>query len=795
MKMEVQTTAFGVNLAGDLGNTTFYRYRLTYRGAQPLTDAYVGFWVDADLGNATDDYVGSDTTLDMGFTYNADNFDEGSDGYGNAPPALGVTFLEAPEGGSARNMDVFLYYANITAPNGNPRSGTDEWYKYLQGIWQDDKPMMTCGDGYDPSGLACAATAQPTKVMWPGDPVTGAFWSERNFDGAGNANPANDRRFLMSSGPFTLQPGETQDFVYAIVWAKGDNNFDSVARLRQATTVVRNAWAQGGLDNIPLPAAPTAAPGLVAPADGAAGQPTRVVFTWESAEDATDYDVELASGAARDTLFSVVRSGVEISLDTLGALPAGAVVTWRVRGRNAGGVGPWSEAYSFTTTGEMLGGSLGGFADFLTVANASGPLSPPEYAAFAFNSSGFPHPTTTDRPDGSRQQTTADLAGKGWGIFTFGAYMTFDQWFDRVTRTGANAARIFPNAFEWRFAGSSFAIKQFEDGSAVTVPFELWNVGTQPGTEDDYRMIPILCESGCGAGGTDGVFDLGGDSPLSGAENDPISDAVYWYNPANTAPGTAGYDAYAADVASGNTALFFDHVGDEVLARIVLMGWNFGTTPAEYPQAMPEAGTIFRITSAPPTVSAPVPSAPLPGTELSKTATTLYWQQPDVPGAETALQIARDAAFTDLLVNATPMRTSYDVSALTQGTTYYWRVRQQTPGGLAGPWSAAQMFSVSATATAVETGAALPLALTLDAPWPNPARDRATVRFGLPTASEVRVALYDVLGREVQRLADGAVAAGWHEVRLETSSLASGVYLVRVVSEGRQQTRAVVIAR
>ncbi len=367
-------------------------------------------------------------------------------------------------------------------------------------------------------------------------------------------------------------------------------------------------------------------------------------------------------------------------------------------------------------------------------------------------------------------------------------------------RSAAAEARIGQNDFEWRFTGTSIAERPFGDAGAatMTVPFELWNVGTSPGPEDDFRLIPWICEASCGAGGpANEVFDIGGDSPLSGGADDPISDAVYVFEPADPSPGEAGYNAWEAEVlANGVTAASDALTGGEVFGRLVLMAWNFGEMPAEYPQTRPEDGTVFRLVTSKATLTPPAISAPAEGAVLGKTATWLYWQEPlDAPQSR-IVELARDAAFADVLRSDTVSTAgAHAVSSLAPGETYWWRVRLTYSGDLLSPWSAAQSFSVSATATAVDAGAALPLALTLDAPWPNPARDRATVRFGLPAASEVRVALYDVLGREVQRLADGAVAAGWHEVRLETSSLASGVYLVRVVSEGRQQTRAVVIAR
>ncbi len=94
--LEVQVSAFSFAREGALGNTTFYRYKLAYKGSQPLTKAYFGVFSDPDLGNATDDYVGSIPAQGLGYVYNADNNDEGSDGYGSPPPALGYDFFQGP---------------------------------------------------------------------------------------------------------------------------------------------------------------------------------------------------------------------------------------------------------------------------------------------------------------------------------------------------------------------------------------------------------------------------------------------------------------------------------------------------------------------------------------------------------------------------------------------------------------------------------------------------------------------------------------------------------------------------
>lgn len=85
-------------------------------------------------------------------------------------------------------------------------------------------------------------------------------------------------------------------------------------------------------------------------------------------------------------------------------------------------------------------------------------------------------------------------------------------------------------------------------------------------------------------------------------------------------------------------------------------------------------------------------------------------------------------------------------------------------------------------ATATEPGA--PVAFALGRPAPNPSRSATTLAVDVPLASDVRVVVYDALGREVAVLADGAMMAGHHTLALDTASLAVGVYVVRMTSGG-----------
>ena len=239
--VEVQALAFSFRSAGALNNTTFYQYQIFYRGAAALQNAYVGIWSDPDLGFFSDDYVGSNPESGIGFVYNGDSFDEGSAGYGDVPPALGYDFFQGPlvdndgidnngngvedEPGERIAMEKFVYYNNDSSVQGNP-SGGQEAYQYLRGEWRDGSPITFGGVGYQ--------TGEETNFMFPANPP--AFWSEYNIDGLGTSNTPADRRFLMSAGPFIIQPGDFQEIVFGLVWSQAQGTQSAqpqIASVRQ----------------------------------------------------------------------------------------------------------------------------------------------------------------------------------------------------------------------------------------------------------------------------------------------------------------------------------------------------------------------------------------------------------------------------------------------------------------------------------------------------------------------------------------------------------------------------------
>jgi hypothetical protein len=86
--------------------------------------------------------------------------------------------------------------------------------------------------------------------------------------------------------------------------------------------------------------------------------------------------------------------------------------------------------------------------------------------------------------------------------------------------------------------------------------------------------------------------------------------------------------------------------------------------------------------------------------------------------------------------------------------------------------------------------------LALSPPAPNPARPGTRIRYTLPVAMAVRLALYDVQGREVALLEQGMRNAGEYEVALDSNrDLHAGLFVVRLDADGRRLTQRMPIVR
>jgi hypothetical protein len=124
-----------------------------------------------------------------------------------------------------------------------------------------------------------------------------------------------------------------------------------------------------------------------------------------------------------------------------------------------------------------------------------------------------------------------------------------------------------------------------------------------------------------------------------------------------------------------------------------------------------------------------------------------------------------------------------------------WNLLQGTPAADSPDFASIDdiVFPPGTVLLGTDSDPRLPAVATLGPSQPNPVTTAATISFTLPRAGHAQIALYDVLGREVSRLADDDFAAGPHVVRLDATGVRPGIYSLRFRTEGSDITRRLVV--
>lgn len=173
--------------------------------------------------------------------------------------------------------------------------------------------------------------------------------------------------------------------------------------------------------------------------------------------------------------------------------------------------------------------------------------------------------------------------------------------------------------------------------------------------------------------------------------------------------------------------------------------------------------------------------SPADGATGVGTSPTLSWS-PAATATSYTVQVATDAAFSNVVVEQTGIATTTaSISGLSGNTTYHWRVQGVNAGG-AGTFSAAFRFTTASGVAVEPVAGPLPEVFALQGNYPNPFNPTTAILFDLPEAAVVRLTVYDAAGRLVAVLAEEALPAGRHQARFDARGLPSGLYLYRLVT-------------
>ena len=243
LRAEVRVHAYAIATDDDaFRNATFYRYEIVNRNAAPIEDLRVGVFFDGDLGDFEDDFIGTDPVRKMAFTYNGDNEDVGTGGYGVNPPAVGIDFLSGATGS----------YGFNNVAGGDPDDGSDV-FEALRGLcFQTGQPLRLGG------ATGCEGTGPLTSWQFSGAPP--AYWSEFDIDTGGTANTPGDRRNTIAAPAVDLEPGASTVLDVAIVFGQGTDFLNSVDVMKAASDAVQAAYDAGELVPDPVTVAVDGSP-------------------------------------------------------------------------------------------------------------------------------------------------------------------------------------------------------------------------------------------------------------------------------------------------------------------------------------------------------------------------------------------------------------------------------------------------------------------------------------------------------------------------------------------------------
>ena len=250
LEMQVTLWAYAMGLTDH--SAIFKLYKLIYKGTSDTPEGstidsmYIAQWSDPDIGSFGDDLVGVDTLLSLGYAYNSSSNDNAFDEFDLPPPAVGYVFLQGPiveSPGDTATFDFRLRpgYKNLSMSSFAFMPPTSD--HPVPGSYFATIKLRNLNRGLRPDGQPFIDPTTDLPELFPlsGDPVTGTGWLD--------SGPA-DRRMVLSTGPFDMALGDTQEVILALVVGMGREVSHSITDLRFNAAVVRTSYNLDIITNV-----------------------------------------------------------------------------------------------------------------------------------------------------------------------------------------------------------------------------------------------------------------------------------------------------------------------------------------------------------------------------------------------------------------------------------------------------------------------------------------------------------------------------------------------------------------
>ncbi|WKZ69138.1 MAG: T9SS type A sorting domain-containing protein [Melioribacteraceae bacterium] len=324
--IEFQVSAFAFQGTGVLGDVVFRKIKMINKSGKTIKDFITSWYSFLSIGGMPDDGVGIDTVRNFVYGYNRDRFD---DEYENFPPAFGYVFLENPIIESSNTDSAFFNgrwnkgYKNIELMSFNFFRGYEPVIPLNDPYYEDKliapynvESFLNTINGKTHNGrpLIDPNTGRETVFPLAGDPVEETGWYDLLEGWGGDTVHISNsfKQFQIALRPFDFAPFDTQTVVVANVVAQGEDNIDSIIKLREKVNSVRNAY-YNNFFIIPDPSKPQIYQFT---------ENNKFTLWWESnAENYDEFDPFLKNQNLSDTTYTFEGYLIEQYADSLGNDP------------------------------------------------------------------------------------------------------------------------------------------------------------------------------------------------------------------------------------------------------------------------------------------------------------------------------------------------------------------------------------------------------------------------------------------------------------------------------------------
>jgi len=185
---------------------------------------------------------------------------------------------------------------------------------------------------------------------------------------------------------------------------------------------------------------------------------------------------------------------------------------------------------------------------------------------------------------------------------------------------------------------------------------------------------------------------------------------------------------------------------------------------------------------------APRLGSPVNGISVTTSRPELSWYvNSPTSGLQYDVEVSSSANFANATVVSNVGEGRYKTEALSDGKTYYWRVRSKDKDGHYSNYSRSEVFAVNGVTGVEGSESGVPSTYSLEQNYPNPFNPTTIIRYGIPKDAGVKIEIYNMLGQKVRELVNGEMKAGSYKVEWNGENeigekVASGAYIYRITA-------------